>query len=69
MSDSFLHPQESGLASLFAERRNPCRIVIKFAVQKAICYTGGGTAWVLLTEVAPVLGQCLTGKRSSTGIC
>ena len=38
---------------------------MQFDLYKAICYTvggGAGTAWVSLTEVAPVLGQCL-GKE------
>lgn len=42
MSDLFLQLQESSLASLFCWMKNQCRIIMQFALYKAICYMGGG---------------------------
>lgn len=50
MSDSFLQLQESSLASLFAEWKNQCRIVVQFAPHKTMCFMGA--------EVGRHLGSC-----------
>lgn len=67
MSDSLLHPQESGLASLFAGQKNECRIVMAVALHKAILHKGRNSEG-LIRGSDLVLGLCLAGNGNPT-IC